>query len=159
MKNHVDNNTWTLVPRPDNCNVIGSRWVFRLKYNTDGTIERRKARLIAKGYNQRPGFEYLEVFVPTVRMSTVRTILALAAIKDWHLRSLDISHVCLNRKMDVPVYMEQPEGFTQGDCSKLVCLLNKSLYGSKQGGRQWNKCLHETLTKLKFMRTYSDVSL
>jgi len=61
--------------------------------------------------------------------------------------------------MDVPVYMEQPEGFIQGDRNKIVCLLNKSLYSSKQGGQQWNKHLHEVLTKLNFMRMYSDASV
>ena len=61
--------------------------------------------------------------------------------------------------MDVPVYMEQPEGFIQGDHNKIVCLLNKSLSGSKQGGYQGNKRLHKVLTKLNFMRTYSDASL
>jgi len=61
--------------------------------------------------------------------------------------------------MDVPVYMEQPEGFFQGYHNKVICLLNKSLYGSKQGGRQWNKQLHEGLTQLNFTRTYSDTSL
>jgi len=92
-------------------------------------------------------------------MSTVRTILALATIEDWHLQSIDISHAYLNGKVDLPVYMEQPEGFIQGDSCKLVCLLNKYLYRSKQGGQQWNKCLHKTLTKLKFVRTYLDASL
>ena len=109
MNNHTENSTWSLVPRPENCIVIGSRWVFWLKYNTDSSIEWHKVRLIAKGYNQQLGFEYLEVFAPTIWMPTVRTILALAAIKDWHLQSLDISHVYLNREMDIPVYMEQPK--------------------------------------------------
>src|SRR5882724_10023859 len=83
----------------------------------------------------------------------------MAAIKDWHLRSIDISHAYLNREMDVPVYMERPKGFIQGDRNKIVCLLNKSLYSSKQGGQQWNKHLHEVLTKLNFMRMYSDASV
>ena len=148
MTNHLANKTWSLVPRPKDGNVIGSRWVFRLKYNTDGSVERHKARLVAKGYSQRPGLEYLEIFAPTVRMQTVRTILALAAIDDLHLRSIDISHAYLNGKMDLQVYMEQPEGFAQGNPRETVCLLDKALYGAKQGGRQWNKNLHEALTKL-----------
>ena len=89
---------------------------------------------MAKGYNQCPGFEYLEVFAPTVHMPTVRTVLALTAIEDWHLQSIDILSAYLNDEMDVPVYMEEPEGFNQGNCGKIVCLFNKSLYGSKQGG-------------------------
>ena len=97
--------------------------------------------------------------MPMVHMQTVRTVLALAAIEDWHLWSIDISHAYLNGEMDEPVYMEQPEGFIQGDCRKVICLLNKSLYRSKQGGQQWNKRLHEVLTKLNFMRMYSDALL
>ena len=81
-------------------------------------------------------------------MSTIRTILALAAIEDLHLRSIDISHAYLNGKMDLDVYMEQPEGFSQGNPNELVCLLDKALYGEKQGGRQCNKRMHEVLTEL-----------
>jgi len=139
MTNHLANKTWTLVPHPKHGNVIGSQWVFCLKYNADGSIEQYKARLVAKGYSQWPGFEYLKIFTPTIRMPTVRTILVLAAIEDLHLRSIDISHAYLNGKMDLDVYMEQPEGYTQGDPKELVCLLDKALYGAKQGGRQWNK--------------------
>jgi len=80
MNNHTENITWSLVSRPKNSIIIGSRWVFHLKYNTHGSIERHKARLVTKGYNQQLGFEYLEVFAPMVWLPAVRTILALAAI-------------------------------------------------------------------------------
>src|SRR5882724_649867 len=95
MTNHLANQMWSLVPHPKNGNIIGSRWVFHFKYNVDGSIEWHKARLVAKGHSQWPGFEYLEIFTPTIHMSTVRTILALVAIEDLHLWSIDISHTYL----------------------------------------------------------------
>jgi len=92
-------------------------------------------------------------------MPTVRTIFTLVAIEDLHLCSINILHTYLNSKMDLDIYMEQLEGFTQGNPKELVCLLDKALYGAKQDGRQWNKWMHEVLTKLGLMRTYSNVSL
>jgi hypothetical protein len=70
--------TWKLVPRPAGKKVIGSKWVFKVKHNADGSIERYKGRVIAKGYNQRPGFDYIEIFAPTVRMPTIRVVLAIS---------------------------------------------------------------------------------
>ena len=95
MTNHLANQTWSLVPCPKNGNIIRSWWVFHLKYNVDGSIEHHKARLVAKGYSQQPGFKYLEIFSPTIHMSTLKTILALVAIEDLHLWSIDISHTYL----------------------------------------------------------------
>jgi hypothetical protein len=68
--------------------VIGSKWVFKVKRNADGSIERYKGRVVAKGYNQRPGFDYIEIFAPTVRMPTIRVVLAISALHDYHLARL-----------------------------------------------------------------------
>jgi len=70
---------------------------------------------VAKGYNRCPGFDYLEIFAPTVRMPTIRVVLAMAALHDLHLHSIDISHTYLNGEMDCDVYMEHPKGFAVGD--------------------------------------------
>ena len=113
--------------------------VFKVKRNADGSIDHYKARLVAKGYNQHPGFDYLQVFAPTVCLSSIRVILTLAALQDLHLHSLDVSHAYLNGEMDCEVYMAQPEGFVEGDPKAKVCLLQKAIYGSKQGGNCWNK--------------------
>ena len=77
---------------PPGQKAIGSKWVFKVKQKADGTIERYKARVVAKGYNQRPGYDYQEIFAPNMRLGTIRTVLALAAIEDLHLHSVDISH-------------------------------------------------------------------
>jgi len=121
---HSTNGTWELLPRPKGEKIIGSKWVFKVKRNADGSVERYKGRLVAKGYNQRPGFDHLEIFAPTVRMPTIRVVLAMAAIQDLHLRSIDISHAYLNGEMDCDVYMEQPEGFAVGDPREMVLELH-----------------------------------
>jgi len=125
---HNTNGTWELLPQHTGKKVIGSKWVFKVKHNADGSVEHYKGRLVAKGYNQRPDFDYLEIFAPTVRMPTVQVVLAMAAIHDLHLRFIDISHAYLNGEMDCDVYMEQPEGFCEGDPRQTVCLLAPEEY-------------------------------
>jgi hypothetical protein len=129
-----------------------------VKRHADGSIERYKARLVAKGYSQRPGFDYTEVFAPTFRQSSLRLILALSAIEDLELRSVDISSAFLNGDLDEEIYMKQPEGFHEGGLNH-VCKLKKSLYGLKQAARQWNKKLHTTLQSMGFKRLDSDRSI
>ena len=126
-----------------------------MKHNGDGSIERFKARLCAQGFSQRPGFDYLETYASTLRWSTLRTILAIAAIDGLHLHSVDISHAFLNGEIDTEVYMRQPEGFKQGGPDK-VCRLNKSLYGLKQSPRLWSEKLTSVLEQLGFKRLESD---
>ena len=125
---------------------------------SDGSIDRYRARLVAKGYSQHPGYDFLETFAPTVRVAAVRTILAIAAIEDLELRSIDISHAFLNGELEEDIYMEQPEGFEVGGPDH-VCKLKKSLYGLKQAGRVWNKKLYATLQEMGFTRIESDNSV
>jgi hypothetical protein len=126
----------------------------------DGSIECYKGRVVAKGYNQRPGFDYIEIFAPAIRMPTIHVVLAISALHDYHLRSIDISHAYLNGEMDCDIYMEQPKGFAEGDPRKTVCLLQKSISGTKQGGTdRWNKKMHSVLKSLGFTQSYSDASI
>ena len=158
LKAHAENGTWEIVKLPPGQKAIGSRWFMKIKRLADGSIDRYRARLVAKGYSQRPGFDYLETFAPTVRVAAIRTILAIAAIEDLELRSIDISHAFLNGELEEDIYMEQPEGFEVGGPG-YVCKLKKSLYGLKQAGRVWNKKLHATLDKMGFIRISSDNSV
>ncbi|GLB43908.1 putative encoded by [Lyophyllum shimeji] len=153
MNAHVENGIWTLTELPPGEKATGCKWVFRVKRNADGSIDRFKARLVAKEYNQRPGFDYDETFAHTMRYASLRVVLALAAIDNLHLRSVDISYAFLNGDVDCTVYISQPEGFKQG---KLVCKLNKSIYGLKQSPRLWSEKLAEVMQLLGFKKTYSD---
>jgi hypothetical protein len=103
---------------------------------------------------------YFETFASTMRQATVRIVLALAAIEDMELRSVDISYAFTNSDIDVEIYIEEPEGFKikQGG-KRLVCRLNKSLYELKQSSRLWGETLEKVLITLGFKKTYSDASL
>lgn len=128
------------------------------KRKADGSLDRLKARIVAKGFKQRPGFDYMETFAPTTRMATIRLILALSAIEDLELHSVDISHAFINGDIDAEIYMKQPEGFHQGNADT-VCHLKKSLYGLKQAARCWNQKLHSALQSMGFKRLQSDASI
>ena len=138
------------------CN--GSRWFLKVKHNADGSLDRYKGRVVAKGYSQQPGFDFKETFAPTVHYSTIRTILGLAALEDLELRSVNISHAYLNGILEEEIYMQQPEGIEVGG-PEYVCRLIKSLYGLKQAGRVWNRTLHAVLTSMGFSRVQSDHGL
>ena len=98
---------------PADRKAIGCRWVFKLKRKADGSVDRYKARLVAKGYSQRPGLEFSEVFAPIAKWAALRAILALSALEDLELYSVDISTAFLNGDMEHDVYMQQPEGFEE----------------------------------------------
>jgi len=154
----VANGTWELVELPPGAKVVNSGWVFKVKLNADGSVERYKSRLVAKGYSQRPGFDYTEVFAPTFRPASLRLIMALAAREGYKMRSVDISSAFTYGDLDEVIYMRQPEGYHQGG-PNIVCKLHKSLYGLKQSARQWNKKLREVLEALGFKRLQSDNSI
>jgi hypothetical protein len=158
MEAHRVNGTWEIVKLPPGKKAIGSRWFMKIKRNADGSTECYKARFVAKGYSQCPGFDYAETLAPTARYSAMRTILAIAALEDMELRSVDISHAYLNGDLTEEIFMEQPERFEVGG-PEYVCRLRKSLYGLKQAGRVWNKKLHTTLQSMGFARIQSDHSV
>ena len=154
---HRVNGTWQVCALPPGKRAIGCKWVFHLKRNADGSIERYKARLVTQGFSQCPGFEYTEIFAPTIRLSTMRLILAQAALEDYHMVTIDISHAFINGDLDEEIYMKPPPGFKEGEWGEVLHLL-KSLYGLKQSARMWNKKLHTALQDLGFSRVRSDSS-
>jgi hypothetical protein len=145
MQAHFENGTWQLVQLPAGRKAIGSKWVFKIKRNADGSVECFKARLVAQGFSQRPGVDFTETFAPTTKWAALRTVFALAAIEDMEMESIDISNAYLNGVLkDVDVYMRQPEGFESGSPGD-VAHLDKGLYGLKQGGRCWFDKLDDEL--------------
>jgi hypothetical protein len=156
MEAHIENGTWELVKLLPNRKAIGSKWVFKVKCNPDSTIERYKGHVVAQGFSQRPRGDFDETFAPTAKWAALRAILALSALEDWELESIDISNAYLNGKLkDIEVYMRQPKGFNKKD-SSWVCRLLKGLYSLKQSGREWFKRLEEVLASLGFTRIRAD---
>src|SRR5258708_39242004 len=105
------NGTWELTELPPGKKVVTSGWVFKVKRHADGSIERYRARLVAKGYSQRPGFDFTEVFAPTFRPASLRLIIALAAREGYKMRSVDISSAFTYGELEEEIYMRQPEGY------------------------------------------------
>ena len=151
--------TWSLVALPTHKNLVGCKWIFKIKRHADGSIARHKARLVAKGFSQEPGLDYGETFSPVVKPTTVRLVLALAAQFEWSLRQLDVKNAFLHGSLQEEVFMAQPPGFSDSTHPHLVCKLHKSLYGLKQAPRAWNDRFTAFLPSLGFASTYSDSSL
>ena len=141
----LENKTWELVPRRPSMKVLKNRWVLRIKYNADGSIERYKARLVVKGYMQEHGVDYQEVFAPVVRFESLRLLLALAATLDYEIEQMDVTTAFLNGSIDCDIFMEQPSGFVDRDHEHSVCHLLKSLYGLKQAPKVWYELLRTHL--------------
>ena len=153
------NQTWELVPRQDNMNVVGSRWVFKTKLKSDGSIDRFKARLVAQGFSQSLGIDFLETFSPVIKPQTIWLVLSLALIHGWSLRQLDVKNAFLHGSLKEIVYMEQPPGFSNSHFPNHVCRLQKALYGLKQAPRAWFDRFSSFLFKLGFTCSTADSSL
>ena len=152
-----ENDTWELVKLPEGRKAITSKWIFKIKNGADGKVERYKCRLVAKGYQQKEGIDYKEVFAPVVKATTLRILLAAAANKGWLVEQTDVKTAFLYGEVEEEIYMEQPEGFNDG--SGRVCKLKKSLYGLKQAPRQWYLKLREVLEEIGFTPSTADQSL
>ncbi|KAL1200962.1 Retrovirus-related Pol polyprotein from transposon TNT 1-94 [Cardamine amara subsp. amara] len=151
------NRTWRLVKRPKTRKVIGCRWIYRLKPGIPGVEEPRyKARLVARGYSQREGIDYQEVFAPVVKHISIRFLLSVTANMDLELEQFDIKTAFLHGLLEEEIYMEQPEGFVVKREEDHVCLLEKALYGLKQAPRQWNKCFDQFVVSHGFKRSKYD---
>jgi hypothetical protein len=126
------NNTWELVPRPEDKNVIGSKWVFKNKMNEKGQVVRNKSRLVYKGYAQVEGQDFDETFAPVERLEAIIIFLSYSCHKNFKVYQMDVKSTFLNRYLEEEVYMEKPEGFSLKNNPNYVCKLKKALYGLKQ---------------------------
>ncbi len=150
MKKELDTfkrlNTWKLVDLPEGARTIGVKWVLRKKLEPDGTVGRYKARLVAQGYTQQKGIDFHETFAPVARMTSMRTILALAAHLGLQLEQIDVKSAYLHGKIDTEIYLRQPPGFEDLTHPDKVFLLDGNLYGLKQAAKIWNDNIDDAIT-------------
>jgi hypothetical protein len=154
----VENRTWTVSKPPPNVKPVPAKWMFKIKRDKQGKIERYKARFVAKGFRQKHGVDYEEVFAPVSRHATVRALLAVAASRDLEVEQLDIKTAFLNGTLDEEIYAEQPEGYEPGE-PMMKLRLHKSLYGLKQASRQWYLCFARAMEKIGFTTSSADPAL
>jgi len=159
IKAFRSNHTWSLVPFHPSMNVVGSRWIYRIKRRIDGSIDRYKARLVARGFTQQEGIDYSETFSPVIKQATVRLVFFIAVSCNWKIHQLDIHIAFLNGVLIEEVYMKQPLGFVDPTLPSHVCRLHKSLYGLKQASRAWYTRLSDFLLSIGFLASKVDTSL
>jgi len=145
MAAHMVSSTWHLVKPPP-----GSCWVFHIKHTADSSIEWHKACLVAHGFSQQPGWDFIESFTPTIHLPVSHAFFALVAADDLKCDSINITTAFLNGDLE-EIYMKPPAGYEQysKDGSLLYCLLMKVLYGLKQGGRQWYLKLSKVIVMME----------
>jgi len=151
-------NAWDLVDLPPGAKATRGRWVFDYKRDADVCVTRYKARFVARGYTQRLGIDYNEVWAPCPARATVRAVLAMVAAYDLEMHAIDIQNAYLSAAMDVPVYVRQTEGYEDGT-DRTVVRLHFAPYGCKQAGRLWGIHSHGTLTALGAVRSQADRTL
>ena len=158
------NKTWVLTTLPEGVKNIGVKWIFKTKLNENGEIDKCKARLMAKGYAQQYGIDYIEVYAPVARLDTICLIIALAAQEGWSIFQLDVKSAFLHGELSEEIFVQQPQGYEKKGEEHKVYKLNKALYGLKQAPRAWYSkieayfihegfekcyCEHTLFTKLK----------
>ena len=159
MKDKMDsllwNQTWELTELLVGKKALHNKWVYRIKNEHDGS-KCYKARLVVKGFQQKEGIDYTEIFSPIVKMSTIRLVLGMVAVKNLHLEQLDVKTTFFHGDLEENLYMIQPEEFIVQGQENLVYKLRKSLYDLKQAPKQWYKKFDSFMYRIGFKRCEAD---
>jgi hypothetical protein len=146
----LSNETWELVDRPYGCKPMGCKWMFKKKFRSDGTIDKYKTMLVAKGYTQKEGEDFFDTYSLVARLTTIHVFLSLATSHGLLVHQMDIKTALLNGELEEKIYMTQPDEFIVKGQEDKVCKLIKSLYGLKQAPKQWLEKFDVTLISADF---------
>ena len=128
MDSLYENHTYELTELPKGKRVLRNKWVYKLKLGDAGNPPRYKARIVWKGFQQKIGVDFDEIFASVVKMASIRTMLSIAASVDLEVKQLDVKTAFLHGDLEKEIYMQQPDGFIKKGKENLVCQLKKSLY-------------------------------
>ncbi|KAA8490359.1 Retrovirus-related Pol polyprotein from transposon TNT 1-94 [Porphyridium purpureum] len=154
LKSLIDSDTWIVVDKPKDKNTVKCKWIFKVKFDVTGSIDRYKCRLVAKGFSQRPGVDFDDTFSPVVRHNTIRTIHSICAARRLHAFLFDVTTAFLNGILQEEIFMQQPDGFDFGE--NKVLKLRKAIYGLKQASRAWNEALCKVLYETGYSALQAD---
>jgi len=151
---HEKNGTWKIVPKPERKSLLSTKWVFKVKTLPNGQIDRFKARLVARGFEQRAGLDFFETYSPVARYDSIRTLIAIAAQRKLKIKQFDITTAFLYGTLEEDIYIKAPQGLTIQDNQALK--LVKGLYGLKQSPRVWSNEFKSKIAAIGFAPTRSD---
>ena len=151
--------TWDLVPPSQDVQPVSCGWVYKSQFNADGTLKKRRARLVARGNEQEEGIDYVETYSRVVRTATIRSVLHIATVKGWSIKQLDVENAFLHGDLKETVYMKQPPGFIDPERPNHLCKLRKAIYGLRQSPRAWFDKFSTFLLEFGFKCTHGDPSL
>jgi hypothetical protein len=155
----LKNDVWDIVLRPKGNSVVTSKWIYKIKHATDGSVEKYKVRFVARGFSRVEGIDYEETFSPVARYTSIHTIIALVASMGWKLHQMDVKTTFLNGENEEEVHIEQLEVFMIHDEKTHVCKLKKALYGLKQAPHAWYAKMDGFLMSLGFKKSVVDLNL
>jgi Reverse transcriptase (RNA-dependent DNA polymerase) len=156
MKTLKAKNAWELVKPPPGTNIMGSKWVYDIKWDGEGNRVKDKARLVGKGYTQQLGVDYNETWAAVTRLESVRMTAAIAAKHDLKLWRLDFVGAYLNSLTKEDIYMKQPEGFIEPGFEDHAAKLIHAIYGTMQGGHDWFNTLSTSYDNLGYTASRAD---
>lgn len=154
MESLHGHNAWVLVQRTSDMKVIRGKWVFKIKYNSEGVPVRFKARFVCKGFQQLYGIDYFDTYAPVAKLKSMKLLFKLAVTLGLELNQIDFDTAFLNAEVSETIYVEQPEGYVNG--TNMVCKLNKALYGLKQAPKCWYDEVSGAMKKLGYRQCMCD---
>jgi hypothetical protein len=156
LRSMSSNDVLDLVEIPDGAKRVGCKWVYKMKYDSKGKIERFKASLVSKGFTQREGIDYTEAFLPVSKKDSFIIMMTLVAHYDLELHQMNVKTTFLSGDLQESVYMAQPEVFAIEVKEYMGCRLKKSIYELKQASRQWYLKFDEVIKKFGFVENLVD---
>lgn len=151
------NNTLEMVDLPQGHKTISVKWVYKTKLKENGKVDKYKTHIVAKGYKQDVGVDYIEIFAPVARYDTIVMVTALAAQNSWLIYQLDVKSAFLHGDLQEQVFIDQPSGYIKHGCEEKYYRLNKALYGLKQASRAWYNCVEAYFQKKVFRSVHLSI--
>jgi len=156
MDSLQSNETWNLVDLPPSYKPIGCKWVLKKKLKLDGTVDKYKVRLVAKGFRQRENIYFFDTYSPVTQFTSIRVLISLAAVFNLFVHQMEVKTAFLNGELEEEIYVEKLEGFVIHGHENKVCKLNKSMYGLKQAPKKWLEKFDNLMISNEFKVNESD---